>query len=417
MILPRQTAVGLVADRGPEPRGILRRTVSADHGSAAQPSMKILINATSARLGGGITVIRNLLPALAAEDGGRNEYVVFGGDDVRERLQIGAPRVRFVVSQLSGRSAVSRLIWEQLELPTRAVITSTDLVFSPANIAVLGCPKPQVLMFQNAAPFDQDVVQRTNPLRRRRFQLLRGLGLVSARVARRIIFISDFQRDLILPRLHVDPSKAARIYLGRDPRFAPEAEQGADTLARKVGISRPYLLSVSQFYGYKNFVELVIGFARACQTLQSSVQLVIAGDEHEKEYAELVRRTIHRERVVDRVKLLGHVPYQDLPALYAGAELFVFPSSCESFPNILIESMASGSPTIASNRASMTELAGDAAAYFDPFEPDELAAQIVRLWHDQAARRAFRQKGLQRCRRYSWAETARELLKLFEEVA
>ena len=379
--------------------------------------MKILINATSVRLGGGITVIRNLLPSLVAEDGGDNEYIIFGGDDVRQQLDTGTPRVKFVTSRLSARSAVTRLIWEQIELPTRSLLASADVVLSPANLAVLACPRPQVLMFQNAAPFDDDVVARSPRVRRVRFHLLRSLGIVSARIAKRVVFISDFQRDHILPKLFLDPAKACRIYLGRDPRFSPIARADCAGIAQRLGITGPYLLSVSQFYEYKNFVELVVGFARACPALPSHVQLVIAGDEHEADYADLVRQTIRREGIDDRVRLVGHVPYLDLPGLYAGAELFLFPSTCESFPNILIEGMACGTPTIASNRASMVELAGDGAVYFDPFEPDEIAGQIVRIWHDEKIRIALSERGLLQCKRYTWNATARGLLKVLDEVA
>jgi glycosyltransferase involved in cell wall biosynthesis len=378
--------------------------------------MKILINATSTRLGGGITVIRNLLPAFAAQDGGRNEYMVFCRDDVRSQLDTGAPRVQFARSRLDGRTALTRLLWEQVELSARAAFTSADVVFSPANVAMLGCPRPQVLMFQNAAPFDADVVERSTRPRRARFYLLRQLGRMSARVSKKVIFISDFQQDLILPTLGISREKACRIYLGRDFSFGPSAHAGTDAVAGRLGIRGPYLLSVSQFYGYKNFVELVVGFARARRSLPDDVQLVIAGTEHEKDYSELVRRTIVREGVSSRVRLVGHVPYTDLPALYAGAELFIFPSTCESFPNIFLEAMASGTPTLASNRASMRELGGDGALYFDPFEPDQIAMHIVQLWHDKDARKGLRERGLAACLRYDWRETARQTLRVFEEA-
>ena len=378
--------------------------------------MKILINATSARLGGGITVIRNLLPALASEDGGRNEYVVIGREDVRDQLDTGAERVEFIMSTVGGSSSLSRLFREQLDLPLRALFTSADVILSPANLAVFASPRPQVLMFQNVAPFDKDVIQRSAKSRRPRFELLRKLGIVSARLAKRIIFISDFARDLILPHLGIDAARVRRIYMGRDLRFNQGAGAESDSTTARLGIRRPYILSVSQFYFYKNFVELVIGFARARRAISSNVELVIAGEEHERDYADLVRRTAAREGVADRVHLVGQVPYTDLPALYAGAELFVFPSACENFPNILIEGMASGTPTISSNRASMPELAGDGAYYFDPFEPDEIAGQIVRLWHDSHAREDLRRRGLARCERYTWGQTARETLRLFQEL-
>jgi glycosyltransferase involved in cell wall biosynthesis len=378
--------------------------------------MKILINATSARVGGGITVLRNLLQGLASTDGGCHEYIVFGREDVREQLDTGTERVRFATSRLGGGSTLGRLLWEQIELPARAMLASADVVFAPGGIAMLACPRPQVVMFQNAAPYDPDFVGRATRENQRRLRLLRHVGRISAHLARRVIFISEFQRNLILPQLGIPLSKASTVYLGRDPIFRPSVQAEARALTSRLGVSRPYLLSVSQFYRYKNFVELVIGFARARHSLPPEVQLVIAGAECEAEYAELVRRTIAREGIGDQVRIIGHVPYTDLPALYAGAELFIFPSTCESFPNIFIEAMASGTPTLSSNRASMRELGRDGAVYFDPFEPDEIAAQIVRLWHDARSRQELREKGIAVCQRYHWNETARATLKVFEEV-
>jgi glycosyltransferase involved in cell wall biosynthesis len=378
--------------------------------------MKILINATSARLGGGITVIRNLLPALASEDGGRNQYVVIGREDVRDQLDTCVDRVEFVTSDVGGDSSLSRVFREQVDLPIRALLTSADLILSPANLAVFASPRPQVLMFQNVAPFDKDVIQRSAVSRRGRLEMLRKLGILSARLASRVVFISDFARDFIFPQLGIDIARVRRIYMGRDLRFNPGARAGSGAIAARLGIRHPYILSVSQFYFYKNFVELVIGFARARRSISANIELVIAGEEYDKAYAELVRRTAVREGVADCVHLVGQVPYTDLPGLYAGAELFVFPSACENFPNILIEGMASGTPTISSNRASMPELAGDGAYYFDPFEPDEIARQIVCLWHDSRAREDLRRRGLARCERYSWEQTARETLRVFEEL-
>src|ERR1051325_4174067 len=144
--------------------------------------MNIFINATSARLGGGLTVIRNLLPAMVAEDGGENRYTVVARDDVREHMDPGHPRVRFLTSEMGGRSATTRFLWEQVELPMRVGLSRADVLLSPANLAVLGSPVPQVMIFQNMAPFDPDVVSRMEPKKRRRLNALRRLGIASARL-------------------------------------------------------------------------------------------------------------------------------------------------------------------------------------------------------------------------------------------
>jgi len=378
--------------------------------------MNIFINATSARLGGGLTVIRNLLPAMAAEDRGENRYTVVARDDVWEHLDPGHPRVRFVTSEMGGRSAMTRFLWEQVELPLRVGLRGADVLLSPANLAVLASPVPQVMIFQNMAPFDPDVVSRMRPSKRRRLILLRRLGIASASRVERVVFISDYAQRVIGAELAIDPARTRCIHLGRDVAFCPAAAAKAGPLLDELGIKGRYLLSVSQFYGYKNFVELVVGFSRARGSLPDDVTLCIAGAEHEADYAARVRRIIKREGLESRVRLLGHVPYDKLPPLYARASLFLFPSACENFPNILVEGMASGVPTLASRLGPMPEIAGDGAVYFDPFEPDEIAEVIVRYWQDESARAALRDRGIRRSERYSWNETARQLLEVLRDA-
>ncbi len=377
--------------------------------------MRIVVNATSAALGGGITVLRQLLPAFAAVDGGRHEYLVVAREGVAASLDPSHPRVRLVASRFGGRSLATRLVWEQLALPIRTALGRADVLFSPSNLAVAGAPCPQVLMFQNLVPFSPEVIRRRRDLGKVRFPILRALGVGSARLVRALVFISRAQRDVILPQLGVPSERAALVYLGRDLAFSPAAREAAPALRARLGLPPRYLLSVSHVYHYKNFVELVRGFARA--RLPEDVVLAIAGSEHERTYAEDVRRAVREERLEGRVRLLGPVPYAELPALYAGSSQFLFPSTCESFPNILVEGLASGAPTLASNLGPMPELAGEGARYFDPFSPDEIGRRIRELFDDESAGRALSEAGVRQAARYSWNRTARELLGVLEGAA
>jgi glycosyltransferase involved in cell wall biosynthesis len=116
------------------------------------------------------------------------------------------------------------------------------------------------------------------------------------------------------------------------------------------------------------------------------------------------------------VQLVGAVPHEDLPGLYARAQAFVFPSSVENFPNILVEGLSSGVPTFASRLGPMPEIAGDAASYFDPYDPDDIARALVRAVLDDELRRTLRSRALARVGRFAWPSTARELLGVFEEA-
>ncbi len=377
--------------------------------------MRILVNATSARLGGGITVLRNLLPTLAGQDGGRHEYIVVSHAETAAAVDPKHPRVTFEVAR-PGDSLGARLVWEQLQLPARALLDRVDLVFSPGGLAVFAAPAPQVLMYQNMAPFEPRVVARAPAAEQRRFRLLKDLGRLSGRLAKRIVFISRYAQRSILPQIGGRALESRCVHLGRDPSFCPEAAARAPETLARLGITSRYLLSVSQFYFYKNFVELVEGFALALPSIPDDMVLAIAGAEHEAAYAAEVRARIAHHGLEGRVRLLGAVPYGDLPPLYAAAHAFVFPSTVENFPNILVEGLASGAPTFASRLGPMPEIAGDGAAYFDPYDPHDIARALVAAARDDTQRALLRERALERVKRYSWDLTARGLLEVFEEA-
>ena len=384
----------------------------AQHHPAQRP-LRIFVNATSARLGGGITVLQNLLPALGALDGGLHSWTVAARPQLAARIDPGLARIRLISPR--GAQGALRPLWEQAALPTLA--RTADVIFAPAGVASLAARRPQVLMLQNLAPFDEGVLRRAPARKKVRLLLLRELAIRSARRAKTVLFISEYAKAAILPQLGIDPARARTVYLGRDPAFTPAAAARAPRVLLRLGIARPYLLCVSDFYFYKNLVELVVGFARARRSLFPEAMLVLAGAESDRAYARRVRETASREGVSDRVRFLGLVDYADLPPLYAASSLFLFPSTCESFPNILVEALASGAPTLSSRAGPMPELAGAGAEYFDPFDPDDIAACIGRACGDGAARAALASRGVARAARYSWKTTAAGVLSALEEAA
>ena len=357
--------------------------------------MNVLINATSAVIGGGVTVLRQLLPALLQADEGRHRYLVAARAEVAVEIDPQDRRVTFEIPRL-----LSRPLWEQVSLPR----LPCDVLFSPANVASFASRAPQVLLFQNAAPFDKEVRERADGPGRLRLEALRGLGIASAQRASRVVFLSEQARALTLPQLFIAPGKTSVVQLGSDPSFAPGAGDGD-------------ALCVSQLYFYKNIVELIEAFALALPQLPADARLAIAGAQPEPAYTARIKATIARLGVGDRVRLLGNVLRHDLPALYAKARLFLFPSTCESFPNILLEALASGLPSIVSKRGPMEEIAGDAAVYVDPFDVPGMAAEIVRLWQDEPARAELRRRAIKRSARFSWLDTGKGILRALEEAA
>lgn len=378
--------------------------------------MKILVNATSVRLGGGITVMQNLIPAFLKADGGRHEYTVACRSDVGPLIAPRHPRVNLAMRPASRSTGLKRVWWEQVELPRLCAKEGYDAAFAPAGIAFLASRTPQVLMFQNMAPFDASVQARASTRGRARLRILRWLAGWSVRRVEEVVFISKFAQDSICEQLGLDAARTHQIYLGQEPRFGPMAKERGKATRDHLGLTGRYLLTVSQFYHYKNFVELVRGFSEALPSLDPEIQLVIVGAEAEHDYAAQVRDEIARLGLEQRIRLLGAVPHEELPAVYAGAELFLFPSSCESFPNILVEAMSSGVPVVTSNLGPMPELGQDGVRYFDPFKPAEIGQSIVSTLQDPSAARAMTQRAMERARTFSWAATAERLVAIFESA-
>ncbi|MCA9955047.1 MAG: glycosyltransferase family 4 protein, partial [Anaerolineales bacterium] len=125
---------------------------------------------------------------------------------------------------------------------------------------------------------------------------------------------------------------------------------------------------------------------------------------------------IEADGLQDAVQVLGWVPDEDLPAVLAGATLGVQPSLYEGFGLPILEQMASGQVVAASNSSSHPEVGGDAAAYFDPTDMEEMTAVIHRLLTDKEEYRHRQQLGLEHVKQFSWARAAQETIAIYDQL-
>jgi glycosyltransferase involved in cell wall biosynthesis len=182
------------------------------------------------------------------------------------------------------------------------------------------------------------------------------------------------------------------------------------------GIHGDYVLSVGSIQPRKNLPRLV----RAYASLQSRYsgkkfpKLVLAG-----KCAWLYDETLHALQetgIKDSVILTGYVPESDLPALYSGCSVFVYPSFFEGFGLPPLEAMKCGAPVIVGNRTSLPEVVGDAALQVDPFDEAQIASALEQIVNDQTLRDKLRVKGWARAEMFDWRKTARRTLQIYEEV-
>ena len=362
--------------------------------------MKVVINAYSARQGGGQTYLFNLLRHLPADD--TVEVEVFAP----QRLRLSEhPGVRRVKTRWPTENPLMRALWERFALPQYLKRTGADALFCPGGLVLTQVPEGcrVVTMFRNMTPFDPVGISAVPiGLQRLRLRMLRSLMLASMRKADLTIFISEHARKVIerlayIPNSLTIPHGVADCFRGG--AAAPPRPAAAG--------SEPYLLYVSKLDNYKHHHEVVTAFSMLPEGLKASHRLLLIG-EAEGELAERVRRVIRERGLVGRVLMLGAVPYSDLPAFYLNSKANVFASSCENCPNIMLEALASGRPLLSSDVDPMPEFGGPDIGYFSPFAPGSIAASMRMVLEDDSVSARWARAAQERGSRYDWPRTARD---------
>ena len=245
--------------------------------------------------------------------------------------------------------------------------------------------------------------------------LQRGLPNAIERAAA-VIVDSDFVRQEVLTTFPVRAQKVRTVHLGIAAEFHPrDAEATAATRARYKLENKSYVLTVATIEPRKNLTHVLNAYALLPESLRKRFPLVIAGavgwraKEIETELKALADR--------GQLRFLGRVPPAELPALYAAAAVFVFPSYYEGFGLPPLEAMASGVAVICGNRASLPEVVGDCGIGVDPDCPEETYRHLRMLLEDTARRDDIGHRGITRAARFTWDACARATLAVYREAS
>ena len=220
-----------------------------------------------------------------------------------------------------------------------------------------------------------------------------------------------------MQHLGVHEDRVAVTLHGCEARFQPVADEASlRTVMAKYDLPPHYVLALGNLEPRKNLTTLLQAFARLRQSAEvdPEIQLVLAGARGWLDKP--IYRTVRSLGLENVVCFPGFIEDDDLPAVYHGAAVFVFPSLYEGFGLPVIEAMACGVPVISSNTSSMPEVAGGAAMLVDPLDADQMAAAIVRVLGDEGLRDGLRQQGIARARQFSWEAAARQTLDLYASL-
>jgi glycosyltransferase involved in cell wall biosynthesis len=309
---------------------------------------------------------------------------------------------RKVVSQLKYYS-----IREQILLPALLRREKVDLFHSPHFLMPLWRTCPRVVTIHDVIHlvYPQDLPSLGGRL------YARGMVHAAVRLSDHIITVSEFSKQDILRHCNIDASNVHVIYSGIDERLRRvENPDEIDLVRRKYGIDRDYILYTGIYKERKNHAGLLRAFAKLVHAGVPG-DLVIAGPlaEGEAKLEQLGKRL----GIGTRVRLLGFVPDEEMPALYSGARVYGCPSLYEGFGFTILEAMSCGTPVVCNPVTSLPEVAGEAALFADASSPDAFAAALHRAMIDESCRAELRQRGYANLKRFSWRRAAEETAHVY----
>jgi glycosyltransferase involved in cell wall biosynthesis len=303
-----------------------------------------------------------------------------------------------------------RLLWMHTQARQMLRDIRADVVHFTNGMVPISSPVPTVVTIH-----DMSLTLFPGFHPRRRVLLNRPFVNLAARRADAIITVSEAAKRDIVRLYELEEGRVHVVHEAAAPRFRVIHDRCALRQVRdKYGLADRFILYVGTIEPRKNLPLLIEAFARRRQAGDLPHQLVCVGP-----YGWLshdIAGQIDRLGVGHAVRFTGYVPFEDLPAIYNLAEMFVFPSVYEGFGLPVIEAMACGTPVITGSVAALNEVAGDAAERVSALEPALLGEALVALARAPERREDLSRRGIERAASFSWQRAAKETLAVYRQV-
>ncbi len=373
-----------------------------------------------------------------------NQYIVYLRSSISEDMSQWPKNFQFQVINWPR-------LWTQGGLAVQTLKDKLDVLFVPAHTLPL-LRKPGLKTVITVHDLGSEYLPSTHQLKQRFY-----LGLMQKyqlKTATQLIAVSKATKKDLIKRVGIEPEKVSVVYEGYDEKlFKPVKDDLLiNTLIHYNLQPKTYYLFVGTIQPRKNLERLIRVFELYCRSFENSGRqphslarqrerpadqqvdprirstsstlglaafggslpsLVIAGSQgwlSDRIYA------LPKELgVEEKVKFLGYVPNEDLPALYSGALALTFPSLFEGFGLPILEAQACGCPVLTSNVSSLPEVAGKAAVYVDPYSVNDIVKGMEEI-NNQDTRNKLIKAGLENIKRFSWEKCAKGALQVLEKA-
>lgn len=369
------------------------------------------INASRARSGGAKAHLVGLLTESDPREFGFSRVYVWCDPDLQRVL----PPLSWLTKEsavVASTSIASQLFWERYRLPTLLKERNCSVLFNVDAGSVCQY-RPMVTMSQDMLSYEPGEMERYG-LSRNRFRLLalRYIQNASLRASHGVIFLTKYAATVI-QRACGRLNTIAHIPHGVGEQFRDVRLHLNHT---EFGRRPIVCLYVSNTAPYKHQIHVVTAFA-AMRRRGCDVNLKLVGGGIGPYHEKLIKQISILDPDGRFVVLKDFVSHNDVPALLATADIFVFASSCENMPVTLLEAMAAGLPIACSNRGPMPEVLEDGGVFFDPEDPRSIEEAVARIVSDDSLRNAISAKSKKISARYSWERCSRDTFSFLARIA
>jgi len=305
------------------------------------------------------------------------------------------------------------LWWDNVTLRRIIKRDSIMLFFSPLDKIPLFLHCPSILTIHDLLFLN---ITHLTGFRRRLYEYLYLLSRsIMLKTADLVITVSNHSRDDIIKVFDVHPEKIKVVYSGVSRHYRPIINSEIiEKVKNKYGIKDRYILYVGNFKPHKNVLTLVKAYQELILQHNITERLVLAGKKS-PDYIP-IHRFVTGNRLEERVLFTDYVLEDDLPFIYSGAEIFVFPSLYEGFGLPPLEAMACNTPVIVSDRTSLPEIVGDAGIQIDASSINNLFEAMYVLLSEKEINMQFRKKGLERAKKFTVEKHSQGILDAIEGV-
>jgi len=369
--------------------------------------MRILVHAVAAKMGGALRQLRGLLKALSKMDKQREYFFLV---NPKVSLPQVSENIHLIETISFGNSPISRFLFDQLEVPKIARRYKVDLIISLLNFGPLRPGVKQIVFERNPVYFCPLYLEEAG-IKKRINAFLRRLLIKKTIDASEVVVVpTKAMGDAIRRYFPEIPEEKLRvIHHGLDPLFINE------TRAKEIK-EEIKLLYATLPAPHKGYPILFRGVAKLVEE-GIPVKLILTMDERSwgKE-TKTYRKMAKILKIEQNIEFIGSFTQELVKNAYQNADIFVYPSFCESFGFPGVEAMAMGLPIVAADIPVFRELLSKGALFYPPKDPDALAKRVKELIEDKKLREKLSREGRKRAREFSFERQASELIELIKEM-